>query len=90
MRGEFVTIYDAEDIPDPLQLRHAMVALSRVEPDVGCFPPSLGYYNENQNLLTRWFSLEYAQWFGLILPAVESTGCVVPLRDTSNHMPTRV
>lgn len=90
VRGEFVTIYDAEDIPDPLQLRRAVVAFSHVDPDVGCFQARLGYYNENQNLLTRWFSLEYAQWFGLILPAVEASGCVVPLGGTSNHMPTRI
>nr|WP_239591502.1 glycosyltransferase [Mycolicibacterium tusciae] len=90
LRGEFVTIYDAEDIPDPLQLRRAVVAFSRVDRDVGCFQARLGYYNENQNLLTRWFSLEYAQWFGLVLPAVEAAGCVVPLGGTSNHMRTSV
>jgi cellulose synthase/poly-beta-1,6-N-acetylglucosamine synthase-like glycosyltransferase len=90
LRGEFVTIYDAEDIPDPLQLRRAVVAFSRVDPDVGCFQARLGYYNENQNLLTRWFSLEYAQWFGLVLPAVEAAKCVVPLGGTSNHMRTSV
>ena len=58
-------------------------------PEVGCLQAKLGYFNETQNLLTRWFSLEYDQWFGVVLPAVEQ-----PLRGASgrhvNHMPTRV
>ncbi len=31
----------------------------------------LGYFNERQNLLTRLFALEYDQWFGVVLPAVQ-------------------
>jgi len=89
LRGELVTIYDAEDIPDPLQLRRAVVAFRRT-PNVGCLQARLAYFNERQNLLTRWFSLEYDQWFGVVLPAVEELRCVVPLGGTSNHMPTRV
>lgn len=90
LRGEYVTIYDAEDIPDPLQLRRAVVGFRRVSPEIGCLQARLGYFNERQNLLTRWFSLEYDQWFGVVLPAVERAKCVVPLGGTSNHMPTAV
>ena len=89
-RGEMMTIYDAEDIPEPLQLRRAVVALRRASSDVGCVQSRLGYFNEKQNLLTRWFALEYDQWFGVVLPAVQDARCVVPLGGTSNHMPTRV
>lgn len=89
-RGEMMTIYDAEDIPEPLQLRRAVVALRRASPDVGCVQSRLGYFNEKQNLLTRWFALEYDQWFGVVLPAIQDARCVVPLGGTSNHMPTRV
>ena len=90
LKGEIVTIYDAEDIPDPLQLRRAALCFSRAEEDIGCLQARLGYFNETQNLLTRWFSLEYDQWFGVILPTVERERCVVPLGGTSNHIPTRV
>ncbi|BBY80581.1 glycosyltransferase [Mycolicibacterium pulveris] len=90
LRGEMVTIYDAEDIPDPLQLRRAVAAFRRLPDEIGCLQARLGYFNERQNLLTRWFSLEYDQWFGVILPAVEKAGCVVPLGGTSNHMSTRI
>jgi glycosyltransferase XagB len=90
LRGEIMTIYDAEDIPDPLQLRKAVVAFRNASEDVGCVQCRLGYFNETQNLLTRWFSLEYEQWFSVVLPAVEKADCVVPLGGTSNHMPTAV
>ncbi|CAN5684855.1 glycosyltransferase [soil metagenome] len=90
LRGEFVTIYDAEDIPDPLQLRKAVIAFRRAATDIGCLQCRLGYFNERQNLLTRWFALEYATWFGLVLPAAEAAGAVVPLGGTSNHMPVSV
>ena len=88
LRGELVTIYDAEDIPDPLQLRKAVAAFRRLPAEVACLQARLGYFNERQNLLTRWFSLEYDQWFGIVLPTVEAARCVVPLGGTSNHMPT--
>ncbi|WP_448392393.1 glycosyltransferase family 2 protein [Mycolicibacterium sp. XJ879] len=88
LRGEMVTIYDAEDIPEPLQLRRAVAAFRRLPDEIGCLQARLGYFNEKQNLLTRWFSLEYDQWFGVILPAVEKARCVVPLGGTSNHMST--
>lgn len=90
IRGDLMTIYDAEDIPDPLQLRRAVAAFRQLPTDVGCLQGRLCFYNEEQNLLTRWFSLEYEQWFGLILPAVEASRCVVPLGGTSNHMPANV
>lgn len=90
LRGEMVTIYDAEDIPDPLQLRRAVAAFRRMPSEIGCLQARLAYFNERQNLLTRWFSLEYDQWFGIVLPAVEELRGVVPLGGTSNHMRTKV
>jgi len=90
LKGEMVTIYDAEDIPDPLQLRRAVVALRRAPVGVACLQARLCYFNERQNLLTRWFTLEYDQWFAAILPAVAHARGVVPLGGTSCHLTTRV
>jgi hypothetical protein len=86
LRGELMTIYDAEDIPDPLQLRRAVVGLRRAPAGVGCLQARLCYFNERQNLLTRWFTMEYDQWFAAILPAVAQAHCVVPLGGTSCHL----
>jgi len=90
LRGEYITIYDAEDIPEPLQLRRAVAAFRAAPDDVGCIQAKLGFFNEQQNLLTRWFSMEYTQWFAVVLPALERARCVVPLGGTSNHIPARV
>ena len=85
-RGEFVTIYDAEDLPDPQQLRR-VVARFRAEPeDVVCVQCRLNYYNRDRNLLTRLFSIEYASWFDFMLPGLEALKLPIPLGGTSNHI----
>lgn len=84
--GELITIFDAEDRPEPLQLRRAAVALENLPAHVVCLQSRLGYYNGKQNLITRWFTGEYATWFGHLLPGVVSLGAPLPLGGTSNHM----
>ena len=88
--GDFVTIYDAEDRPEPLQLRRAVVAFSRLPPDVGCLQAQLADWNTDQNLLTRWFSIEYIQCFQLLLPGLAASDAPVPLGGTSNHIRTEL
>ncbi|UCZ89406.1 glycosyltransferase [Gordonia sp. WA4-43] len=89
-RSDIVTIYDAEDIPDPLQLRRAAAVFDASPPEVGSVQARLGYYNERENLLTRWFAIEYDQWFSYMLPALSASKCVIPLGGTSNHIRTDV
>ncbi len=84
-RGELVAVYDAEDEPDPLQLRRAAVALRRLGPDVGCVQAKLSYSNPEQNLITKWFTIEYAMWFSFFLPGLASMHAPIPLGGTSNH-----
>ena len=85
-RGELVTIFDAEDRPEPLQLRRAVVAFDRADEDVACLQAKLAYYNTEQNAITRWFSVEYAQWFEHLLPGLSVAGDAIPLGGTSNHL----
>jgi cellulose synthase/poly-beta-1,6-N-acetylglucosamine synthase-like glycosyltransferase len=84
--GEFVTIYDAEDHPEPLQLRRAVVAFRQSGPDVACLQGRLSYHNADQNLITRWFTTEYDTWFRWLLPGLVGTGAPIPLGGTSNHI----
>ncbi len=84
-RGEFVAIFDAEDEPEPLQLRRAVVALRRLGPDVACVQAKLTYHNPMQNLITKWFTIEYALWFSFFLPGLASMQAPIPLGGTSNH-----
>jgi cellulose synthase/poly-beta-1,6-N-acetylglucosamine synthase-like glycosyltransferase len=84
-RGELVTIYDAEDVPEPLQLRRAVQAFSIAGPNIVCLQARLGFYNAYQNLFTKWFTLEYRLWFSELLPGIVDSAVPVPLGGTSNH-----
>ncbi|MBV9256403.1 MAG: glycosyltransferase, partial [Ktedonobacteraceae bacterium] len=84
-KGPYVVIYDAEDIPDPLQLKKAVLTFANHGTDVICVQAKLNFYNIRQNLLTRWFTAEYSTWFDLILPGLQLAGFSLPLGGTSNH-----
>jgi cellulose synthase/poly-beta-1,6-N-acetylglucosamine synthase-like glycosyltransferase len=84
-RGDIVAVYDVEDTPDVLQLRRAAVALGRFGPEVGCVQAKLSFNNATQNMITRWFTIEYAMWFSFFLPGLSSLGAPIPLGGTSNH-----
>jgi cellulose synthase/poly-beta-1,6-N-acetylglucosamine synthase-like glycosyltransferase/tetratricopeptide (TPR) repeat protein len=84
-RGQLVTIYDAEDRPEPLQLRRAVVAFGILPRRVVCLQAKLSYHNAEQNLLTRWFTAEYATWFSHLLPGLAERRMPLPLGGTSNH-----
>ena len=84
-RGELVAIYDAEDEPEPLQLRRAVVAMRRLGPDIACVQAKLDYHNPMQNLITKWFTIEYSLWFSFFLPGLASMNAPIPLGGTSNH-----
>ena len=86
--GEYIVIYDAEDIPERDQLKKALVAFRKAPQNVGCIQAKLNYYNRDQNLLTRWFTTEYSMWFDLFMPALDASNAPVPLGGTSNHFPT--
>jgi glycosyltransferase XagB len=84
-KGEYLVIYDAEDRPDPDQLKKAAAAFRRVPEKVICLQAKLSYYNPGQNALTRWFTVEYAAWFDLYLPGLYRLKFPIPLGGTSNH-----
>ncbi|MGD0353023.1 MAG: glycosyltransferase [Dehalococcoidia bacterium] len=84
-RGEYLTIYDAEDIPEPDQLKKAVVAFRTHPDDYICFQASLNYFNRNENFLTKMFTLEYTYWFDCLLPGLDAMGLPIPLGGTSNH-----
>lgn len=87
-RGTFTVIYDAEDRPDANQLRTAVAAFRKAPLNIACLQAKLNYYNRDQNILTRWFTLEYSNWFDLILPGLDNTNAPIPLGGTSNHFYT--
>jgi cellulose synthase/poly-beta-1,6-N-acetylglucosamine synthase-like glycosyltransferase len=87
--GEFLVIYDAEDRPEPGQLREAVAAFRDAPGSTVCFQARLNYFNARTNILTRMFTLEYSFWFDDMLPGLDALGLPVPLGGTSNHFRTR-
>lgn len=83
--GDIVTIYDAEDIPDPLQLRRVIAAFGELPDTVACIQAKLAFHNGRQNLLTAWFTADYGLWFGFLLPGLMRSRAPIPLGGTSNH-----
>lgn len=84
-RGEYLVVYDAEDQPEPDQLRKVVATFRRSPPEVACLQCRLNYYNASENWLSRMFTLDYALWFDLILPGLERLNIPIPLGGTSNH-----
>ena len=89
-RGTYTVIFDAEDIPEPDQLKK-VVALFQASPsNVACVQARLNYFNRDDNFLTRMFTLEYSHWFDYLLPGVHRLNIPIPLGGTSNHFRTDV
>jgi cellulose synthase/poly-beta-1,6-N-acetylglucosamine synthase-like glycosyltransferase len=84
-RGEYLVVYDAEDRPEPDQLRKVVATFRRSPPNTACLQCRLNYYNVRENWLTRMFALDYALWFDQVLPGLERLGIPIPLGGTSNH-----
>ena len=89
-RGEYLVVYDAEDRPEPDQLRKVIATFRRSPPNTACLQCRLNYYNANENWLTRMFTLDYALWFDQVLPGLERLAMPIPLGGTSNHFRTDV
>jgi len=84
-RGKYLTIYDAEDIPDTDQLKKVVSLFSKLPENYICVQCALNYFNRNENFLTRMFTLEYSYWFDYMLPGLDTLDIPIPLGGTSNH-----
>ena len=83
--GEILVIFDAEDRPEPDQLKKAAALFARAPADVVCLQAQLNYYNKDRNWLTRFFTIEYSGWFDYCLPGLYRMEAPIPLGGTSNH-----
>lgn len=84
-RGDYVVVFDAEDVPDPRQLHLALTAFRAGGPDLGCVQAALAINNANNSWLTAQFAIEYTVLFDAILPAFAANRLPIPLGGTSNH-----
>jgi glycosyltransferase XagB len=89
-RGQLLVIFDAEDRPEPDQLRRAAEMFAARGDDLACVQATLVQSNAQTNLFTRCNALEYALRYRLMVPGLATLGAAFPLGGTSNHFRTQV
>jgi cellulose synthase/poly-beta-1,6-N-acetylglucosamine synthase-like glycosyltransferase len=87
-RGSFTVIYDAEDRPEPGQLRSALQALRAGSGDLACVQARLCIDNTADSWLARYYTAEYAGQFDVFLPGLTALRLPLPLGGSSNHFHT--
>jgi cellulose synthase/poly-beta-1,6-N-acetylglucosamine synthase-like glycosyltransferase len=88
VRGEFVAVYDAEDRPEPNQLRLAHEAFVADSHQLACVQARLTIDNSGDSWLSRLFTAEYAGLFDVFLPGLAAWRLPLPLGGSSNHFRT--
>lgn len=91
--GELLTVYDAEDAPDPGQLREAAARFAADDSGrLACLqaPLRIRTRTGRAGFLDRQFAAEYAALFEVALPGLVRMGLPFPLGGTSNHFRTDV
>ena len=85
VRGEYLVLYDAEDVPHPDQLREAIARYREGPANLACLQAPLVIRNASGNWLTSIFAMEYAGLFRSFLPWLSHHCFPIPLGGTSNH-----
>ena len=88
-RGDLVTVFDAEDRPEPDQLMKVARLFASAPLSVGCVQARLAVDHAHETFFTRQFALEYATLFDILLPWMAGRGLLLPLGGTSNHFRRR-
>lgn len=87
--GDLLTIYDAEDAPDPGQLREAASRfVAEGDGRLACLQAPLRVRAPDGSttpFIDRQFAAEYASLFETTLPGMARLGLPFPLGGTSNH-----
>jgi cellulose synthase/poly-beta-1,6-N-acetylglucosamine synthase-like glycosyltransferase len=89
-RGELIAVYDADSIPAPDQLRRIAGTFAVAPKTVACLQTQLGFFNRNENWLTRQCAVEYAYWFKLMFPKLAKFGSPLLFAGTSTHYRTQL
>ncbi|WP_217914674.1 glycosyltransferase [Miltoncostaea marina] len=85
-RGDLLVVYDAEDVPDPWQLRDAAAVFAAGGPRLACVQARPAVVPPRGDALGRVMAAEYRLWHGGFLPGLARLGAPVPLAGTSNHL----
>lgn len=82
-QGDVIGILDAEDRPEPGQLRDVATTFLSAPPDIACVQCQLSYHNAAENWLSRCFQIEYSIWFDVLLRGFQALRLPIPLGGTS-------
>ena len=89
-RGAYTVVYDAEDKPEPDQLRRALDAFRKGGNRLACVQASLTIDNTADNWLAGMFTANYAGQFDVFLRGLAALQLPFPLGGSSNHFRTAV
>jgi cellulose synthase/poly-beta-1,6-N-acetylglucosamine synthase-like glycosyltransferase len=89
-RGHYTVVYDAEDRPEPDQLRRAVQAFATNDDGLACVQARLSIDNTDDGWLARMFTAEYAGQFDVFLDGLSAFDLPLPLGGSSNHFATAV
>ena len=84
-KGDYVVIYDAEDIPEADQLKKALGLFERLDETTATLQAKLNFYNPTDSWLAKQLTVEYCSLFDGLLPAFRLFDFPLPLGGTSNH-----
>jgi cellulose synthase/poly-beta-1,6-N-acetylglucosamine synthase-like glycosyltransferase len=85
LRGSLVAVFDAEDAPEPDQLRKAAAIFARGDARLACLQASLAIHNAARNWMTALFAIDYALLFLVFNKGASAAGLPFFLGGTSNH-----
>lgn len=85
-RGSLLVVYDAEDVPEPDQLRKAAAIFAAEPPATACLQGRLVIDDHGDGLLPKLFAAEYAGLFDVLNPALAALDLPVPLGGTTMHL----
>jgi glycosyltransferase XagB len=86
----YSVVFDAEDMPEPDQLRRAVAGFKSSDERLACLQASLTIDNTADNWLVRMFTANYAGQFDVLLPGLARLQLPFPLGGSSNHFRTSV
>ncbi len=90
VRGQFVAVFDAEDVPDPLQIKMAAQRFASAPEKLACLQARLAIDNTGDGWLARLFAIEYAALFDVINVGFGALRLPFPLGGSSNHFRTDI
>ena len=86
--GSYTVVFDAEDVPEPDQLRRALDTFTAADHRLACVQASLTIDNTADGWLARMFTASYAGQFDAFLPGLAALRLPLPLGGSSNHFRT--